>query len=57
MLLVWQSGTFLLLSGTQEEKHVLKLEEKRKLAQVGRETQQELIFYLLKFNRDISALD
>lgn len=57
MLLVWQSGTFLLLFGTQEEKHVLKLEEKRKLAQVGRETQQELIFYLLKFNRDISALD
>lgn len=41
----------------EKKPHVLKLEEKRKLAQAGRETQQELVFYLLKFNRDISALD
>lgn len=43
---------------SRRKKHVLKLEEKRKLAQAWRETQQELLrFYLFKFNRDISALN
>jgi len=30
----------------RRQKHVLKLEEKRKLAQVGRETQQELLRFI-----------
>lgn len=31
---------------SRKKKHVLKLEEKRKLAQAGRETQQELLLFI-----------
>lgn len=43
---------------SRKKKHVLKLEEKRKLAQAGRETQQELLLFIfLNSIRDIPVLD